>query len=58
MLAAYKKLTGVLSVLLNYGADIDTINKVTSTCRIVRGGWANMFDCVIIGRLDGTNVSL
>ena len=30
MFAAYKKLTGVLAVLLDYGADVDMINKVVN----------------------------
>ena len=38
MITAYKKLTGVLSVLLDYGADIDMINKVTFAELVGAGG--------------------
>lgn len=35
MLTAYKKLTAVLSVLLDYGADVDMMTRVNNLMKLV-----------------------
>jgi hypothetical protein len=67
MIAAYKNLTGALAVLLDYGADVDMINKVVNYSRISWREWANItvlvhwtfspLYIICIGWLDGTNAS-